>query len=674
MSPKKADASLPQVRLNDRRALKLARLTNVEVARLADQTLSDLRDHIIEIDPRLLYLQRICGRVVKKDPTTGDLSPVPFATVHVEDTDCHFFAYTPPGIPWTWLYPFHCHREEITSVTTDACGKFCVWVPRFDIDWILTWIRRFICYPIRPWIIDVLERLPLDFDPPLPDPDPLPYLLKARDRLPLVLEKQLGRGVAERLMSRVEGIARLGANAAPARALLQTPAFEAPPPPPLAPAALEEFKGQMETYLGGMGEQVPHRREMLAARAALPEASVPAGFVFDPQHFIGPFFMCKAIYLPVFKAIRDVPDITFRVTQDVDGDGDEELIYAESFFDVRWNSGSIPDVTLYAWQNAQEGVLCEVPPLECSTQAIERVGFYPVNVATYHNNVSGYAVRPNRPKPEPRGAATAPFSGTLHLFGCNNYPGAKFYRVRYHFTAHGSSTTVGPVSFLYSWLLHRNVPSFQTKVVTPDADGWYPIIPDSEGWWPEHLLLRWPATAAGRYEVELEFGNASKNIMHTVPPIRLYVDNSNVNLGFDRVEWREVGTTAWETLNEVCPVVKRTAGRDIQVRVTCTASAQHFRSVTLTPHGCGAGSFSLVSGDPDHWYTGAADNYWHEVVTYNLPGAAAEGSYRFSLHACTRAFTPNDVDEGGDPSVDWNYDPCWIDRYAQYIFSVIDKA
>ena len=45
---------------------------------------------------------------------TGVEYPVPFATVHVEDTDCGLVWYGPPGWKWGWFYPLFCHREEIT--------------------------------------------------------------------------------------------------------------------------------------------------------------------------------------------------------------------------------------------------------------------------------------------------------------------------------------------------------------------------------------------------------------------------------------------------------------------------------------------------------------------------------------------------------------------------------
>jgi hypothetical protein len=38
------------------------------------------------------------------------------------------------------------------------------------------------------------------------------------------------------------------------------------------------------------------------------------------------------VLVPEWVPLVDVPDITFRVTQDVDGDGDEETIYSEGYY------------------------------------------------------------------------------------------------------------------------------------------------------------------------------------------------------------------------------------------------------------------------------------------------------------------------------------------------------
>src|SRR5215475_3722174 len=119
-------------------AKRLGALANVETKELSGLSVADIQAKLRwRVDPQLLLYRRICGRVVKKDPATGTEYPVPNAVVHVEDTDCHLLAFSPPSAKWTWFFPFYCTREEIGSAKTDDCGNFCVWIPRWDIDWIL---------------------------------------------------------------------------------------------------------------------------------------------------------------------------------------------------------------------------------------------------------------------------------------------------------------------------------------------------------------------------------------------------------------------------------------------------------------------------------------------------------------------------------------------------------
>jgi hypothetical protein len=99
-----------------------------------------------QIDPNLLLFRRICGKVVKKDPNTGIEYGVPFANVYAEDSDCSILGLFPIDLPWSWFFPIFCHTEVIAHTTTDACGNFCVWVPRFEIEWILRWRIERICY------------------------------------------------------------------------------------------------------------------------------------------------------------------------------------------------------------------------------------------------------------------------------------------------------------------------------------------------------------------------------------------------------------------------------------------------------------------------------------------------------------------------------------------------
>ena len=190
--------------LSEVQAKRLAQLARVDAKELVGQSTVDLAKKLRwRLDFELFGFRRVCGRVVKRDPATGNLEGVPGATVHVEDTDCHFLGYFPHGYPWIWFFPFHCHREVIATTTTDHCGRFCVWVPRWEIDWIVRWRRARLCFPklFRPRIRDFIEELELLPEPPVIRKIPLqdPPI----DRLgPGAFEKiaeGLGPVVAERL-------------------------------------------------------------------------------------------------------------------------------------------------------------------------------------------------------------------------------------------------------------------------------------------------------------------------------------------------------------------------------------------------------------------------------------------------------------------------------------------
>ena len=65
-------------------AERLSSITGLPAKDLAGVRPIDLTDRLKWlIDPFLLGYRRICGRVVKKDPVTGVLHPVPNATVHL---------------------------------------------------------------------------------------------------------------------------------------------------------------------------------------------------------------------------------------------------------------------------------------------------------------------------------------------------------------------------------------------------------------------------------------------------------------------------------------------------------------------------------------------------------------------------------------------------------------
>jgi hypothetical protein len=372
-----------------------------------------------------------------------------------------------------------------------------------------------------------------------------------------------------------------------------------------------------------------------------------------------------------------VPDITFRVTQDVDGDGDQETIYAENFFDVRWNAGPIPDVTLEASPIAVAGVVCDTPTVPCEdTPAILFAGLMPlVNPAgpadPYHDNATGYARRVNRPHPSgnlvdplPNPLAEAPFTGTLQLYGCNHAPGAAFYRLRYRF----NGGPIVPFTGL-TWPLHRVVGgNLQTLWPVSDANGWYPILPDSDNWFPESLLLNWPtgSFANGLYTVELQLGNAAKAVINTSPVVNIRTDNSSPVAQFLELRWRVAGGAWSGPLSLICPVITRPiiggSPADIEFRVQYSASAAHLRSVSLGAGGCGGGNPTLASAlsTAQHWHINALDNTVVNTAVFALPGAFSQGAYSFSLFASSRAFNPAGGDGGFE--ADWQYDPVY--RYV----------
>ncbi len=666
-------ASPTQVVVPDRKpitetqAARLAALSGVNAKELGGRPVAEIADRLKwQIDPELLLFRRICGKVVKKDPITGLEYPVPFATVHVEDTDCSFLGFFPVEHPWAWFFPIFCRREEIATVKTDQCGRFCVWVPRWEIDWILRFRRERICFPdifIKPNIRELLEQVrEMPIRPPKPEPDPPPILLKDGGFTLRRVEEVLGREVTGRLAA-IEAGSAVGSSASEQLNILESAAFPEPVAPPL-PA-------ELQSGMPGVGrdQKMNAVRSTLATRLNLDPAVVAK---LDLNRFIGPFRRCFDIYFPEWLPILDVPDITFRVTQDVDGDGTEETIYSEGFFDVRWNAGAIPPVTLYASPIAVAGHVCDTPPVPCSdTPAIQFAGLMPlVNppgpADPYHDAASGYARRPNRPHPSgafidplPNPLAESPFTNVLQLYGCNRIKGASFYRLRYSYNGGALAPFVG-----LTWPLYRVVAgSLQTHWPVSDANGWYPILPAADNWFPDLLLLEWNtrAFANGLYTVQLELADAAKNpVGAPSAAVGFRVDNSNPVATFTQLRWRKAGVGPFQPLPLVCPLIPRgVVPSDIEIEVSYSVSAAHLRSVSLTGGGCGAGTPTLLSAlsTAQHWHTGPADNTVINTATFALPATAPQGAYSFSLMAASRAFNPSGGD--GGHLADWNYDPVY---------------
>lgn len=699
--PKKAQPAdpVPDLRpLTEIQANRLAALTGLNAKNLIGKNVAALRDTLRwQIDLELLLFRRICGRVVKRDPATGEEYPVPFATVHVEDTDCSLLGFFPGEWPWGWFFPFFCRREEVASVVTDACGRFCVWVPRWEVDYILRFRHERFCFPdifLKPSVLDILEPLrePGIFRPPRPLPDPPPFFF-SEDGLDLRrVENLLGAETARQLAAAEAGAA-FGTSTGQKMALLQRNGFSRPFPPPLPP----EFKPALESRSEGASSSKksngPAKFTMEHAKAKLADSLHLNAQILrelDFRNYLGPFRRCFDVITPEWVPIFDVPDVTFKVTQDVDADGDEEVIYSEGHFDVRWNSGAIPDVTLEASPIAVAGLSCEAPEVPCAdVPAILFVGRQPVvnppsPADPYHDAASGYARRPNRPHASgnltpvdsdlPLELAESPYAKTLQLYGCNHVDGAEYYRLRYSRNGSPWAPFVG-----LTWPLWRYVGGLlQHHWPVSDGNGWYPILPDADDWFPAQLLLDWRTNRFpnGLYRIEMDLGNAAKAVIQTSPAVSFRIDNSDPLVEFTELKWRQV-PGAWSApvlLN--CSVIPRPSSGgnpvDIELMLSYRVSAQHLRSVRLYAVGCGGDNPVLLSplSTAQHWHTSPGDNSVVNTAIFSLAGTAQQGAYRFSIRAISRAFNPSGGD--GGQLVDWNYDPIYNWVWPIQPFAVIN--
>lgn len=644
-----------RLRVNGLQARRLAALTGLDAGELGGKAIGALAEELRwRIDPELLLFRRVCGKVVKTDPSTGVSYPVPFATVHVLDRDCDLWGYFPVEWPWSWLFPIFCREEELTSVVTDACGRFCVWIPRFDIDWILRWRHERICFPElfrKPSLADLLTHL-VERVPPFP-PDPIGPVAVGDPAARVDLERLLGPEAGQ-LLAAAQVSATFGADATAVSERVQSPAFGAGLAPPLPEKLLQ---AHASSGTAALAEHIGVASERVAK--------------VDLGRFYGPFVRCVDVLVPEWVEILDVPDVSFRVTQDVDGDGNEDVVY-DAPFDVPWG-GPTPFVTLEASPIAVAlpSPYCG-PAVSCEQPGIERVGLMPVRSApTYFDAAAGFATRPNKPHPlglfaSPRSyPSTAPFFGELQLYGCTEYPKATHYRVLWEYAPGNGLPTPGsfssPVPFTSTWKLARWAPGFQQLTVSPDPNGWYDILPDSAGWQPEHLLMDWVTGAPGVYRLTVELGDASKSVLHTSGPLLLVVDNNAPTAFFTPgvLGWRVGGIGPFTSLPLGCPLIHRGPGQEIQIQVGATVTALHLRSARLAAGGCGGTAPTRVTGQSttEHWHTGPLDNSWSTTAVFSIPADAPAGCYTFAIAADSRAFNPAGWD--GGYAADWNYDSPW---------------
>ena len=651
---------------------------------LAGATALDVRDQLeFAMDPDLLGFRQVCGRVVTHDSATGEYHPVPNATVHVEDTDCSFLSRFPSDLGYGWFFPFDCTRETVATTTTNECGEFCVYVPLWDIDRVLDFRRERVCLPeiVRPRIRDVLERpevFPDPVNPPEPRPEPRPDPGFGRLFDPGVFERTaelVGEDVALRLGAGTER-GDFGDLEPEAATLLDRPAFPEPPEPPLPEGFL---RPDPEERLELLGDELPVDPEVIAA--------------VDPDRLVGPFLRCRDVFVPEWRTFVDVPDITFRVTQDIDGDGTQETIYSEGFFDVRWNEEQSLDVDLVADDAANSIPTCDgLTPenVECETPSIESIGLLPTRSPIY-DDATGYARRINRPKPpssSTRPDGTAPFAGTLQLHGCHRFEEASYYRVLYSYEGGPERPFTG-----HEWhvpAIGRDPVHVQPSV----TDGWYPIldVPYLESYYGENLndnpllfpywVLNWNTRGYrnGSYEVRLQLGDSDMDPLSvTSPSSTITVDNRAPNLDIGGLVWGPTSEPPEEWDNEItesCPRIERPPGEDIGIRVTFRAWGEHFRSVEASAHGCGRNptlvqpSSSGQSNRYSYWHESVGDRSHKQTVVFEVPAGYQQGAYRIRLRGVSRAFNP--AGGGRGPSTNWEYDTDHIDSHFNRLISITD--
>lgn len=645
-------------------------------------TPDDLRlkpvDDVLSIWP---LKRRVCGRVIKRDPVTGEECYVPGATVRVLDVDLHLFWWYPyPGFPWFWLFPYWPRREEIATTTTDECGRFCVDIPYFDIDAILRWRLRFRCLWENlqwPRVVDAidlgvkpdlrvypeLELLPELEPKPKPEPglEPLAPVLPIPSPEPGLLQKPL---MAERvsefytepkfeplrqaLLAKRAMFEPIELDKLP---VLERPAF----PKPIAPPALRDDEALLKI--------LPDKEMLPAVRSARP---------------IMRLLRCWPEFVPEMHLILDIPDIVFKVEQDTDGDGILETIYDEGYFDVNWN---LTEPTTNVIIEASENAICvpcgpEYEP--CTTTGI--VGISEMRVDPAYLSTQGYAVRVNRPNPSgtipvpdpttPRpDDAETPFCGTVRLVGCPGYDeDAAYYKVFY------SHEDRPETYFDESWYVHQ-ISTGTVHHVVPDAEGRYPVLTPPDDYFPYHTLINWPTHkyANGRYAVRLElYGAAYGPIGSTLPSINVFLDNSRPSrVDFLGLRWRVAlpglaPEEGWIDLPLDCPIVRRgEAPADIELEVKYYVVATHLRDLEIRFYGCQQVSPLLDS-----------DEYWHlDVGDNNIPGtwivtvSASDdpGAYRFWLQARSRAFKGT---EG--LAADWYFDTLHIWRTKALPIAILD--
>jgi hypothetical protein len=462
------------------------------------------------------------------------------------------------------------------------------------------------------------------------------------------------------------------------QALLARPAFNAPLAPALPKALRKPIRHDNI-------EQ--HRSAVRSTLANLTGLEIGDLENFDVSRYFGPFFRCFDILVPEWVPFFEVPDISFKVTQDVDGTGTQVTVYSDGLFEVPWSSSS-PNVTLVASPIAFAVPNCNVPHVPCGdVPSLEYVGLMPlVNPGIgepYVDPVAGYATRPNQPRPSgtlsgPQSVpSTAPYCDTLQFYGCTAVDGAAYYRLEYTYTAPGSTTASGWIPFTgLTWPLYLEAGGSLTKQwPISDADGWYSVVDPSVGWFPQSMVLEWDTTtvADGLYTIRLQVADSGKNLLETSTSVGIDVDNSAPKITWT-ADWSfsQDMSGAQPVPTDNCPVINRgTPPHDVYVQVTYSVTANHLRSVQAGAGGCSAPALLSAVASTQHWYENADDNSFSGVALYKIPASAQTGVYSFNIYADSRAFNPAGSDNG--QLADWNYNPVYKYSIPQFSFGIVNQ-
>ena len=541
-------------------------------------------------------------------------------------------------------------------------------MPRFDIDWVIRWRLERYCFPdvfVKPDLGDLLAIAGV-IPRPIPGPDPGPIELGdaglSLDRLSGIV----GRDTASKLLLS-GGAATLGAKRGAFQTLLRQPAFPSRTPPPVSPKLHELHR---------------HERGAEALRE-LVRGKTDREYKLDLNRYVGPFpfWHCEWVLKEEVVPILEVPDITFWVTQDTDGDGDQETIYTDGWFQVGWKSGPLDDVILHASPFARINGTCEVPPIgQCEQPEILFAGLMPARapyIDTSNGATRGFGLRVNpphtdglvRPSVFPPALnhdtpANAPLMGTLQLYGCNEFPNGALL------SAALCLQWCGRGAVHKSQLVRRSLPgpgraaagNARRAGLVPDPRPAGRVVPASRA---ARLADRRLCGRAVRRHDPDRRRREERRYSHQRPRCH---SGSTIRLPrplITSLSWRVLPSGAGAYLPEPHLPDRAADGRlDIEFQVQYQVSATHLLKTSIGSSGCGGG---MMQPNPEpnalpymHWHTSAADNFVSQSATFVLPASALPGCYGFSVNGYSRAFNP----AGGDPSDpqahDWFMDATWL--------------